>query len=32
MTAYRLTPRARRDLEDIWACTAEKWGEKQSAR
>lgn len=32
MAVCRLTPRARRDLDDIWDYTAERWGEEQAVR
>ena len=30
MARYTLTPRARRDLEDIWSFSADRWDEKQA--
>ena len=30
MAKYRLTPRAVRDLEDIWRYTAEQWSQEQA--
>lgn len=27
---YKLTPRARKDLKEIWNYTIDKWGEKQA--
>jgi toxin ParE1/3/4 len=32
MSAYVLSPRARRDLEEIWNYTADRWGEDQADR
>ena len=32
MTGYVLTPRARRDLSDIWDYSAEQWGAAQADR
>ena len=32
LTAYRLTPKAQRDLEDIWLYTAQTWSMAQADR
>lgn len=32
MTSYVLSPAARDDLEQIWDCTAERWGQDQAER
>ena len=32
MTSYVLSPRARRDLSDIWDYSAERWGVAQADR
>lgn len=32
MTGYVLTPRARRDLSEIWDCSAAQWGAAQADR
>jgi toxin ParE1/3/4 len=32
MTAYRLTPAAQADLDNIWNYTAERWGVEQAER
>ena len=32
MAEYRLTPRAERDLEDIWRYTAEQWSVDQAEK
>lgn len=29
---YRITPRARRDLDEIWAYSVEHWGEDRAER
>ena len=32
MTGYILSPAARADVDQIWAYTAERWGEEQAER
>ena len=32
MTRYRISPRARKDLSDIWDYTARQWSAEQAAR
>jgi len=32
MAGYALRPRARRDIDDIWSFTMERWGEAQAER
>lgn len=32
LTAYRLTPAAQNDLEDIWLYTAQQWSMAQAGR